>query len=109
MHLYVHFFIGVLMIVLAIPLILRKVPMNHVYGVRIRRAFASERNWYDINAYGGKLLLVYGIVLGVYGVAARRFAPDAKSIWSLVYVVAPLLLVVPMIMMIMRYSSTLRD
>ncbi len=30
---------------LSIPLILRKVPMNHVYGVRFRASFQSERHW----------------------------------------------------------------
>ena len=105
MHLIVHIAAGLLVIALAIPLILRRVPMNHVYGVRIRQSFESDEAWYDINEYGGKWLLAYGIVLVVYGIAARPYAPPAQSIWSLVYVVAPFLLVIPMLVMIVRYAN----
>ncbi|MEY2493212.1 MAG: hypothetical protein QOH24_2163 [Verrucomicrobiota bacterium] len=47
---------GVLVFCVSLPLVYRKVPMNIFYGVRIAEAFASERRWYDINAYGGRLL-----------------------------------------------------
>jgi uncharacterized membrane protein len=106
-HLIVHIAAGALIVALSIPLILRKVPPNHAYGVRIPKAFESERNWYDINAYGGKLLLVFGIVLIVYGIVMRPFAPEAKSIWTLLYVIAPLLLVLPMLVMILAYARRL--
>ena len=102
----VHAAAGLLVIALSIPLILRRVPMNHLYGVRIARAFESDAAWYDINAYGGKLLLAYGIALVVYGIAARPFAPDPRSIWSLVYVIAPFLAVLPLLALIVRYANS---
>lgn len=42
---------------LSIPAILRKIPMNKMYGVRFRQCFKSDEAWYEINAYGGKALL----------------------------------------------------
>jgi len=81
--------------------------MNHLYGVRIPKAFASPKNWYDINAYGGKLLLVYGVLLIVYGVAARPHAPDPRSIWALPFVIVPLLLAIPMLALIFAYARRL--
>ncbi len=46
--------IAVLIILLSIPLVRRKVGMNKLYGIKIKKAFESEENWYKINAYGGK-------------------------------------------------------
>jgi hypothetical protein len=106
-HLVVHIAIGSVVVVLAVPLILRKVPMNSVYGVRIAKAFSSDRNWYEINAYGGKLLLGYGIFLIGYGVIGSSFAPEARSIWTLPYVIGPLLLAFPILALIVSYARRL--
>src|SRR3954467_9642011 len=38
------------------PLIRRKIPRNHFYGIRIREAFVSAERWYDINEMGGRRL-----------------------------------------------------
>lgn len=60
-----HLVVASIIIVSAVPLIKRKVRMNPWYGVRIPAAFASEERWYDINAYGGRLLLVFGVVFAL--------------------------------------------
>ena len=39
--------------------------MNPWYGVRIPAAFESEARWRQINLHGGRLLLIWGIVIGV--------------------------------------------
>lgn len=103
----IHILIGLVVSLVSVPLILRKVPMNHLYGVRIQKAFASPQNWYSINAYGGKLLLVYGLLLVAYGVFASPFAPDPRSIWSLLFVVGPLLVVIPLLALISSYARRL--
>lgn len=43
---------------IAIPLALRKVPRNVVYGFRTRATLADESVWYDANAYFGRGLLI---------------------------------------------------
>jgi len=103
----VHIASGALVSVVAIPLILRLVPMNRLYGVRIPKAFASDRNWYDINAYGGWLLLVYGVMLIAFGFFFGAVAPDPRSIWSLPFVVGPMLLILPVLAMILAYARRL--
>jgi hypothetical protein len=85
--------IGGLVVVLSIPLILGMVPRNPFYGIRIPKAFESDESWYDINAYGGKLLLVYGVVLLVFAGVTRDIAPSPRDPLSVVYVAGPLLLV----------------
>ncbi|HVU16104.1 MAG TPA: SdpI family protein [Candidatus Didemnitutus sp.] len=59
----VHLIAAVLAIAAAVPLIRRKVKMNDWYGVRIPASFASEDAWFDINHYGGRLLLFWGLTI----------------------------------------------
>lgn len=62
--------LAILIAGLSLPLILRKVPMNHFYGVRFPESFQSQSAWYEINTYGGKALMVASgpiLVIGVYG------------------------------------------
>jgi uncharacterized membrane protein len=55
--------VSLLMIVLAIPLMARKVPPNPLYGLRTLRTLSDAEFWYEMNAYAGKLMLVLGICL----------------------------------------------
>jgi hypothetical protein len=103
----IHIASGAFISVVAIPLILRLVPMNRVYGVRIPKAFASDRNWYDINAYGGWLLLAFGVMLIAFGFVFGPMAPDPRSIWSLPFVLGPMLLMLPVLAMIFAYARRL--
>jgi len=60
---------GVLLMVAGIPLYLRRIPPNPLYGVRLR-ATRDERIWYEINARAGRDLIVLGAVyLGLLGFA----------------------------------------
>jgi hypothetical protein len=43
--------LGFILIAISIPLYLGKIKMNRIYGFRIRKAFESEENWYEINRY----------------------------------------------------------
>jgi uncharacterized membrane protein len=106
LHLF-HIAIGAFVSLIAIPLILRMVPMNRYYGVRIPKAFTSDANWYELNAYGGWLLLIYGVCLFAFGVFAGRLAPDSRSIASLPFVLVPLLLILPVLGLIVARARRL--
>ena len=54
---------AVITIAISVPLVRRKVKMNHWYGVRIPQSFESEEAWYDINHHGGLLLLYWGFLV----------------------------------------------
>jgi hypothetical protein len=80
---WLHIGIAVLLMGLSVPLILRKVPMNDLYGVRFRASFKSERAWYEINAYGGKVLLGWAmptLFVGIYSL----WQSELPSYFSLV-------------------------
>jgi len=60
----VHLAAALVGVVASVPLIERRVRKNHWYGVRIPEAFASEERWFEINRYGGRLLLMWSLAIG---------------------------------------------
>lgn len=89
LHALINIGIAVLIAGLSIPLILRKVPMNHFYGIRFPQSFKSQEAWYEINEYGGKALLISSIpilLIGLYGLF--RQPNDYPLIGSVVLVLS---------------------
>jgi len=89
---YVHVGTGLLCALLSVPLILKKVPMNRAYGIRVRKAFVSQYNWYAINAFGGKLFLGFGLLLILSGYLSQGKAPPPTSMWAPLFLAAPLVI-----------------
>ena len=54
--------VAIVTALIALPLALRKIPRNRLYGVRTRRTLADDRVWYETNAYGGRCLIVASAV-----------------------------------------------
>ena len=50
--------VTVLIAVVAIPLVLRLVPRNPIYGLPTERTLDDEALWFRVNAFAGKALLV---------------------------------------------------
>jgi len=103
---FVHCGFGLVLAAFSLPLVLRRVPMNRAYGIRIPEAFTSDARWYDINAYGGRLFFVYGVLLTVLGFLARDLAPPKTSLWSPVFIVGPLLIALALLPLIRSYART---
>jgi hypothetical protein len=74
---------GVLIVLVSLPLIYRKVPMNALWGIRIRPAFESEERWYAINAYGGRQLARWAGLIIAAGVAGLFLPPDRLPIYAI--------------------------
>lgn len=106
---WVHMGLGAALVALSVPLVLRRVPMNRWYGVRVRKAFVSDSNWYELNAYGGRLLLGSGALLIVFGYLGADAAPPPTSLWAPVYLAAPLLLLIPVCALIAAFARRLPD
>ena len=65
----VSLILGALFVALAVPLIRRRIPPNHWYGLRVPATLAHERVWYEANARAGRELLALGtfvIALGAF-------------------------------------------
>lgn len=96
--------LGVLIFAISWPLILRKVPMNHVYGIRIRAAFESEQRWYDINAYGGRQLAGWSLLLIAAGVMGFFISPAHFDLYAYGSLIAAILVVTMPLLFILRWS-----
>jgi len=90
--------LGAIFIAVSVPLVARMVPMNRWYGVRTRKAFASEENWYELNAYGGKLLVIHGAFLIVAGLVEYWLAVPPTSLWAPLLIGVPVLAVIPVLL-----------
>ena len=86
---------GLFLIALAIPLWLRRVPPNTLYGVRFRSTLADPQTWYEINARAGRNLVGIGagyvlllVVVMMFGrslsPAVRLLGPTALFVVALV-------------------------
>lgn len=51
---------GTLLVLLSIPMILRKVKPNYLYGVRIAKTLNNPEIWYATNAFAGRYLMAAG-------------------------------------------------
>jgi hypothetical protein len=67
--------LGFILIAVSIPLYLGKIRMNRFYGIRIRKAFESDENWYTINRYGAKALMCWSVVIMAMGIACLYVEP----------------------------------
>ncbi|NPU86250.1 MAG: SdpI family protein [Syntrophaceae bacterium] len=68
--------VGIVLILVSLPLYLGKIKRNSVYGFRISQAFESEENWYAINRYGAGVLMLWSVVLAVFGIACLYVQPQ---------------------------------
>lgn len=104
----VYSIFALVIIGLSVPLIKNKIKMNHWYGVRIAEAFKSEARWFEINNYGGRLLLLLGIVIAITSVIGLPLEKKYWSVYSFIatgIVLADLAIVVALIF---RYAAKTR-
>jgi hypothetical protein len=66
---------GVLLILLAIPLYLGKIPPNGLYGFRVRKTMEHPEIWYPVNKYSARWFMATG-VLTVFTAFGLSLIPD---------------------------------
>jgi len=102
--------VALIIILISIPLIKRKIKMNHFYGIRIEKSFVSEDNWYEINAYAGKQLVIFSIPMILAGIVCL-FIPSVTQNKTLIQVImgaGPIIVCTIMALVrIFMYSSKL--
>jgi hypothetical protein len=98
--------VGLVTLLISLPLIYRKVPMNPFYGIRVRASFQSEQRWYDINAQGGKLFAKWSALIIVAGLIGFFVPIDIFLFYVPVAVVAVLLAVLMPVIQILRWAKS---
>jgi uncharacterized membrane protein len=67
---------GVLLFAIGVPLALKLVPPNSVYGVRTSKTRASLEVWYASNRSAGINMAIAGIVIAVAALVVPRLTLD---------------------------------
>ena len=98
--------LGFLIALISVPLLLKKVPPNRWYGVRVPAAFASTENWYAINQFGSRRLLGLAFALEALGLFAQSLP---KMAWWVdpAFLLAPLLILPVFLRPILAYADSL--
>lgn len=96
---------GLILFFVGLPLANRKIAMNKMYGYRVPQAYKSERHWYEINAYAGKQLCFWSVVIVLAGVAGFFVPREHLLKYDKVSV---LLLVLPVFIALIRTGIWVR-
>lgn len=91
-----NIFCGLLFVGLSIPLYKERIKMNHLYGVRFSNSFVSDENWYKINKYGAKRMMLWSIPLFVIGITII-FLPPLNEILMILLTFFPCIILIPAI------------
>jgi uncharacterized membrane protein len=79
---------GFVVSAISIPLIMRKIGPNPVYGFRVKQTLEDPWLWYEANAFAGKGMLIDGMVIviaaivlvEVPGISVDRYALSVAAI-----------------------------
>jgi len=91
------------------PLIWRKVPMNRFYGVRIPESFVSDQRWYDINAYGGRLMMRWSLLIMLTGLAGFFLPLQLFSAYGYIAIAVVLISLLVPLVQIFRWAKATRQ
>jgi uncharacterized membrane protein len=65
--------VSVLLMVLGVPMMLRRIPPNPYYGLRVPATFADRWVWYEANARSGRDVTLLGVILTALATAMPWF------------------------------------
>ncbi len=85
-------FVDLVLALIAIPLLLRKVPRNIIYGFRTRATLSDDFVWYEANAHFGRGLVIASVVTAVAALVlypVQSLSPTAFLNASIVALVLP--------------------
>ena len=89
---------GALLTLIALPLIYRKIPRNHVYGFRVPKTLGSDYVWYAANHYAGRCLFGAGrvIMLGslILLPIAHWFSVGTVTMFGIIITTSPIVIAV---------------
>lgn len=78
---YALLFIGCAALIgaLSVPLMLKRIPPNPIYGFRTARTMSSEEVWYPANRFCGRQLLFAAVIQAVVNISILLIAPDLPA------------------------------
>lgn len=93
-----------LLVGISLPLVHGHIPMNKAYGIRFAKSFESEEQWFKINRYGGKQIIIWSIPIAVVGLATLIFPMLATGLIRFLLVAC----IVPMVCVLIAVVTSYR-
>ena len=93
-----------IIVVASIPLILKIVPPNRLYGFRTRQTLANRELWFRANSFAGWAFLVAAVASASVFVAAPGYA-SGRSALGLVIFLVPLVIALAVSLAYLRRVS----
>ena len=84
--------VGLVLIGISVPLIMRKVPPNSFYGCRTRKTLSNQTIWYEANHITGKDFCIVGAVIFVSSLAMLLLGHNVETNHAVVALLLILLL-----------------
>ena len=94
--------VGIIIVLLGLPMLAGKVKPNRLYGFRTKRTLSDEKLWYKANADGGKMMVLWGLIMVIASLFvfktefAATSSDDALSLIALAVILVPIVLMVVM-------------
>ena len=98
---------GALLIAVCLPLLKDRIKPNALYGIRLPKSFESDDNWFKMNRYGAKQMILWAGVMMALGALSFFLPLQGNAILATIVAVAPVLLLLIPVFQIFRYSKTL--
>ena len=79
--------LSVMLVLVSIPLLLRRIPPNAFYGLRVPATYADEWVWYEANALAGRDMVALGVLLTVLALVLPVFGLEGGTpsmVWAAV-------------------------
>jgi uncharacterized membrane protein len=99
--------IGIVLMVIALPMIANKIPPNPFYGFRVRKTLENPEIWYKVNEYSGWRFFIAGAVITLASMALSLLPGMEMSTYSLVSGGLNILLIAIVIGQSTRYLNSL--
>ena len=98
---------GALVIAVCLPLLKGQIKPNALYGIRMAKSFESDENWYKMNHYGAKQMILWAGVMMAFGLAMFFLPLQGNKIFATFIATIPVTLMLIPAFQIYSYAKTL--
>ncbi len=100
---------GLFLAAISVPLIMRRIPPNSLYGFRISQTLDNPTLWYSVNEYAGRYLLLTGLGTAL-GAAVLYLVPGLTvDAYALACLAVVAVLLITSIVQSFRFLRRLQD
>jgi uncharacterized membrane protein len=99
--------IGIVLMIIALPMIANKIPPNPFYGFRVKKTLENPEIWYKVNEYSGWRFFIAGAVILIASLGLSLLPGMEMGTYSLVSGGLNILLIAIVIGQSSRYLKSL--